>query len=136
MRPPHSTYCTCTMRINKYWIHWTLNLTCIFALYDVVLYAFNPFKGRGMVELCINKDVLIFASAGPLIRFVFLNNVMSTLSSLCSQLWHYNRCQLLTKYDSNVVLDLLQRNDNFINMANIGGKIRFYCRTLGILWYK
>jgi hypothetical protein len=43
------------------------------------------------------------------------------------------------KYDSNVVLDLLKRiklHDNFINMAMNGGKIRFYCRTLGILWYK
>ena len=51
-------------------------------------------------------------------------NVMSTLPSS------------LPKFDSNVVLDLLQRNDNFINsMAMICGKIRFYCRTLGILWY-
>jgi hypothetical protein len=36
--------------------------------------------------LCINKEELIFAYAGPLIRFVFLNNVMSTLPSLRSQL--------------------------------------------------
>jgi hypothetical protein len=34
-------------------------------MYDVVLYAFNPFRGK----LCINKDILIFAPAGPLIRF-------------------------------------------------------------------
>jgi hypothetical protein len=163
MRPPHSTYCTCTMRINKYWIHWTLNLSCIFALYDVVLYAFNPFKGRGMGELCINKDVLIVASAGPLIWF-FLNNnklecdalphrkyqigksvkrlnVMSTLSSLRSQNLTLQQVSVVTQIRFQRCppwLVATQWRDNFINMAmiQIGGKIRFYCRTLGILWYK
>jgi hypothetical protein len=42
-------------------------------------------------------------------KSVRIINFMSTLSSLRSSLWHYNRCQLWPKYDSNVVLDLLQR---------------------------
>jgi ABC-type polysaccharide transport system permease subunit len=72
--------------------------------------------------LAIQVWHLLFFFVGPL-------NFMSTLSSLRSSLWHYNRCQLWPKYDSNVVLDLLQRKiwrDNFMNMAMNGGKIHFY----------
>jgi hypothetical protein len=52
-------------------------------------------------------------------------------------------CQLWPNYDFNADLYLLQRkiwrDKTNINMTMNGGQIRFYlrfyCRTLGILWY-
>ena len=102
----------------------------------------RPAKKVNKCQTWINSvhvwDLLIIVRVLCIKKYI---DFMSTLSSLRSSLWHYNRCQLWPTYDSNIVLNLLQRKiwrDHFINMA--GGKIRFYlriyCKPLGKMWYK
>ena len=128
MGSPHSSYCTCTMRIKTYWIHWTLILTCIFALYDVVLRLIQKRDFLWNFQKCdISKAR---QQVNHKCDFSMYQSAIFTCTSFVSQIINYNLLPPCSKYIYDKIIKILPKN--IIHVYNMILKrflkiiIRFY----------